>query len=160
MTDEGMILEMLNMQRALDSAIYDGHCVFYDESKCRLALVDEIGEFNHEAKSQWCWWKKTQKPCDEDKLLEEFVDIVHFALSITYHKYDGIGVEYRYKINEMNYYHNHPLYKMYSDIIVDDIFLLEKLFCIGEKFGYDVKTVYDAYKKKNEVNYKRLANNY
>ena len=78
--------EMLEMQRVLDANIYETHGVEYDEEKTYMALFDELGELNHELKPTWCWWKKTVKPLDREKVLEELVDVWHFALSIFYHK--------------------------------------------------------------------------
>jgi dimeric dUTPase (all-alpha-NTP-PPase superfamily) len=44
-------------------------------------ILDEVGELTHELKANWCWWKKTQPPVDEKKVLGELVDIWHFVLS-------------------------------------------------------------------------------
>ena len=44
-----------------------------------MAILDEIGELTHELKANWCWWKKTQAPVDNEKVLGELVDIWHFA---------------------------------------------------------------------------------
>ena len=51
-----MIKEMVEMQKALDESIYNGHGVEYNEERTYLALIDEIGELTHELKAEWCWW--------------------------------------------------------------------------------------------------------
>lgn len=158
MTNQEMINDMIKMQRALDEAIYKEHEVEFDEEKCLLAMIDEIGEFNHEVKSTWCWWKKTQEPIDRDKALEELVDIWHFALCLTYHYYDRHKGEYElyeYKLGK-----EEKLTSLYRGVINVAGFRLEYLHSIGKRFGFSLEDVYEAYKKKNQVNYERLANNY
>ncbi len=157
MTNQEMIDEMLKMQRALDEAIYKEHEVEFDEEKCKLAMIDEIGEFNHEVKSTWCWWKKTQAPIDREKALEELVDIWHFALSLTYHRMGTLDFAYPYMDNAVG---DLNLPYLYESLIRQDSTRLETLEQIGKKFGYTLEDVYHAYIKKNKVNYERLANNY
>lgn len=77
-----LIKEMLDMQEKLDEAIMKGYGLFYiDEEKLSFAILDEVGELTHELKANWCWWKKTQAPVDDNKVLGELVDIWHFVLS-------------------------------------------------------------------------------
>lgn len=158
MTNQEMINEMSKMQRALDEAIYKEHQVEFDEEKCILAMIDEIGEFNHEIKSTWCWWKKSQKPIDKEKALEELVDIWHFALSLTYHFLNKCKGEYLFYDDKTN--DEKELSALYSELVQGNYFRLECLHSIGKRFGFTLEDVYEAYKKKNQVNYERLANNY
>ena len=58
MTNAEMLFEMIQLQIAYDQAVYKKFKTEYDEIKTRLALLDEIGETNHELKAFWCWWKK------------------------------------------------------------------------------------------------------
>lgn len=156
MTNQQMINDMLTMHVALDEAIYKEHGVEFDEEKCTLAMIDEIGEFNHEIKSTWCWWKKSQKEMDREKALEELVDIWHFALSLTYHCYESTP----YIFNEPNEPSENRLSDLYWKLIYANYHRLETLYEIGLKFGFSLEDVYNAYIKKNQVNYERLANNY
>ena len=157
MTNQQMINDMLTMQSALDEAIYKEHGCEFDEEKCVLAMIDEIGEFNHEIKSTWCWWKKSQKEMDREKALEELVDIWHFALSLTYHYYDKEKCVEPF-LGEIH--KGSTLSYLYMNLIKNPSFRLEILHVIGLKFGFTLEDVYNAYKKKNQVNYERLANNY
>lgn len=70
------IIEMLKMQEALDNSFlqYMGNDKL-DVEKVRMALFDELGEVNHEMKAKRCYWKKSQKPVDRDKLKEEISDV-------------------------------------------------------------------------------------
>ncbi len=158
MTSQQMVEDMIKMQRALDKAIYDEHKVSFNEEKCKLAMIDEIGEFNHELKATWCWWKKTQAPVDRDKALEELVDIWHFALSLTYHKYDMTEKDLNF--NQKFYPCTEQVSSMYDFLLCDSWNRLDWLYHIGRKFDFTLEEVYEMYKKKNQVNYERLANKY
>ena len=163
MTNQQMINDMLTMQRALDKAIYKEHGCEFDEEKCLLAMIDEIGEFNHEIKSTWCWWKKSQKEMDREKTLEELVDIWHFALSLTYRYFDLLIKNNKfehYKFDDSEGGQDEKLSCLYAWLQHNKYYRLENLYAIGLKFGFTLEDVYNAYKKKNQVNYERLANNY
>ena len=115
--------ELLEMQRVLDENIYTTHNVKYDEEKTYLALIDEIGELNHELKAEWCWWKKNQAPVNKEKVLEELVDVWHFALSIFYQNHCGVGISKQ----TIQYFEDLELCELYLCLIrkVQKICLLE-----------------------------------
>lgn len=46
-----------------------------------LALLDEMGEFNHELKYFWGYWKK-QRKFNPAKAKEEWTDILFFLISL------------------------------------------------------------------------------
>lgn len=72
MTEQKMIDEMIDLQRKYDAAVCKEFNCTFDKEKTRLAMIDELGEFNHEVKKSWCWWKKTQKDIDKNKTLTMF----------------------------------------------------------------------------------------
>ena len=73
---------MLHKQAELDESIMSAYGLTeIDEEKLSFAILDEVGELTHELKGNWCWWKKTQAPVDDKKVLGELVDIWHFVLS-------------------------------------------------------------------------------
>jgi dimeric dUTPase (all-alpha-NTP-PPase superfamily) len=150
--------EMLEMQKVLDSAIYDGHGVEYDESKTYLALLDELGELNHELKPTWCWWKKTVNPLDREKVLEELVDVWHFALSIYYHNFSKVGVIKSY----VKDFEEYDLMDLYPRIAhkSNKKWMLEMMLGLTHKLGFTMEDIYKAYKEKNQINFERLKNNY
>ena len=81
-----LIKEMLQMQAKLDEAIMKEYGLDeIDKENLKMAILDEVGELTHELKGEWCWWKKTQAPVDEEKVLGELVDIWHFVLSYQNH---------------------------------------------------------------------------
>lgn len=170
MTNQEMIDEMIELQRAYDKAVYKEFNCEYDEEKCTLALLDEIGEFNHELKANWCYWKKTQKPIDREKALEELADVWHFTLSLVYHDFDEIykhHEEFAKEIIKIDFKNikimlteHKTLSEWYFDLT--DIFSnkIEVLIIIGIKCGFSLEEVYEAYKKKNKTNLERLENGY
>ena len=103
--------EMFQMQRTLNKSILDE---FGEESmteeKLELAIIDELGELTHELKGDWCWWKKTQKPVDRKRVLEELVDVYHFVMtsemmrrySSTDKEIDSILNKYEFSISHFN----------------------------------------------------------
>ncbi len=159
--NQEMIDEMIEMQRKYDAAVYKEFGVEYNKNKTELALYDELGEFNHEIKKSWCWWKKTQKEIDWDKTLEELVDIWHFALSIHYHEWDLDNHSF-YVFDDRLAYDDAEceLSYLYDQLINTDCYKLDMLHSIGLKFGFELEDIYKAYKKKNKTNWERLANNY
>lgn len=81
-----LIKEMLQMQAKLDESIMKEYGLTeIDEENLRMAILDEVGELTHELKGNWCWWKKTQSPVDDKKVLGELVDVWHFVLSYQNH---------------------------------------------------------------------------
>ena len=163
MTTVEMLLEMIEMQQALDTSIYEGNNVEYNQEKCYLALFDELGELNHELKKEWCWWKKTQKEVDRTRVLEEICDVWHFAMSIFYHCVQDEKL--RRSILESNIYEGRVTWKvpyLYLFIIDDDmcVDILSNLNQLTIKLGFTMEEVYTEYKKKNQINYERLRNNY
>lgn len=157
-----MIKEMVEMQKALDESIYNGHGVEYNEERTYLALIDEIGELTHELKAEWCWWKKTVNPVDNSKVLEELVDVWHFALSIYYH---STGKSCYERITKL-YLHNKNADKNLPKIIQSIIdtplktLILRHMIDLTNALNFTVEDVYEAYIKKNQINYERLKNNY
>lgn len=167
--DIELIKEMLQMQAKLDEAIMKeyGLIAIY-ETNLSFAILDEVGELTHELKGNWCWWKKTQPPVDNDKVLGELVDIWHFVLSWQNHFNGGekglmeckqfmdrveenlwaieeCGKGIVIKLGDLPWF---PLWKV------------EPLTAITEYLGFTVEQVYEAYCGKNKINYQRLKEGY
>lgn len=78
-----MIETMLKKQDELNSAIMkEFGLTTISKEQIDLATLDEIGEFTHELKGDWCWWKKSQEPVDRNKALEELADICFCCFEI------------------------------------------------------------------------------
>lgn len=160
------INEMLKMQQALDGAIEKEHGLEYGKGRytlegLKLALLDELGEVNHENKGNWCWWKKTQAPVNREKLLEELVDSLHFALCIAYHnemtdKVEPFNLKDYRNIKERNI----NFIRLVAQALDDEYYTLEYMIVIIESFGFTIDDAYEMYCRKNAINYLRLQNGY
>lgn len=167
--DVELIRKMLKKQAKLDKAIMEEYGLEeLDEEKLNLAILDEVGELTHELKANWCWWKKTQAPVDDNKVLGELVDIWHFVLSHQNHFINGEkGIENtcmvkRNSKNILNLMRNHEfgLTVAFSDLVSWKWNKLERLTAISEYLGFTVEQVYEAYCRKNKINYQRLESGY
>ncbi len=176
--------EIANLQIAYDRAVFEKFDEEWNACKCHLALVDEIGEVNHELKKLWCYWRESQPKVDREKLLEELADCLHFAMS--------------YYINEslpysvINYAHTSEALEDWIKNLAFDIvtelepnpyfnsFSLQKyrdevehiisfrsaidlplgVFAISKLCRYTFDDLIKAYKEKNKTNWERLGNNY
>lgn len=168
-SDVELIKEMLQMQKKLDEAIMKEYGLTeIDEEKLCLAILDEVGELTHELKGNWCWWKKTQSPVDEEKVLEELVDVWHFVLSYQNHFINGEkGIENtcmvkRNSKNILSLMRNHEfgLTVAFSDLVSWKWNKLERLTAITEYLDFTIEDVYQAYCGKNKINYQRLEKGY
>ena len=164
-----LIKEMLQMQAKLDEAIMKEYGLDeIDEEKLNMAILDEVGELTHELKANWCWWKKSQAPVDNEKVLGELVDIWHFALSYQNHFNYGeerIKSAYMFKRNSKNILNllttkEFKLSETFADLIALRCDKLETLIAITEYLGFTIEQVYEAYCGKNKINYQRLENGY
>ena len=167
--DVELIRKMLKKQAKLDKAIMKEYGLTeITREQLEMAILDEVGELTHELKGNWCWWKKTQAPVDDDKVLGELVDIWHFVLSYQNHFNDcenGIlndlmfernseGILYLLLTNE------YKLSGELTDLATFDIYKMERLVAITEYLGFTIEQVYKAYCDKNKINYQRLKDGY
>lgn len=164
-----LIKEMLQMQEKLDEAIMKEYGLTeIDEENLRMAILDEVGELTHELKGNWCWWKKTQAPVDDKKVLGELVDIWHFVLSYQNHFNGGENgilnalMFIRNSDNILNLLmtNEYKLSETLTDLATWNIHKMERLIAITEHLGFTVEQVYEAYCDKNKINYQRLKEGY
>lgn len=164
-----LIKEMLQMQEKLDEAIMKEYGLTeIDEENLRMAILDEVGELTHELKGNWCWWKKTQAPVNNDKVLGELVDIWHFVLS--YQNHFNFGEEARLSyLNEEELSNGmlkrlrtkkSNLSKVLTRLVIFESSIIPVLIAITEYIGFTIEQVYEAYCEKNKINYQRLESGY
>ena len=164
-----LIKEMLQMQTKLDESIMNEYGLNeIDEENLKMAILDEVGELTHELKWNWCWWKKTQAPVDDKKVLGELVDVWHFVLSYQNHFNDGENGILNALIFEGNsdnilnllMTNKYKLSETLTDLATLNIHKMERLIAISEYLGFTVEQVYKAYCGKNKINYQRLNEGY
>jgi dimeric dUTPase (all-alpha-NTP-PPase superfamily) len=129
-----------------------------------MATLDEIGELTHELKGDWCWWKKSQKPVDRNKVLEELVDVFHFVLI-----YELLYGSKGYLTDCSSKYNYFPIVQMNIGFGLANamIFLLKLadgrlmyLLALSEHLGFSLEEIYIAYMRKNAINHERLESGY
>lgn len=164
-----MIETMLKKQSKLDESIMSAYGLTeINKDNLRMAILDEVGELTHELKGDWCWWKKTQAPVDDKKVLGELVDVWHFVLSWQNHFKDGeegminarAVVRNSKRILDLLKTKEYTLSGELVYLVIWGIFKVERLIAITEYLGFSVEDVYKAYCEKNKVNYQRLKEGY
>ncbi|RAK21286.1 dimeric dUTPase (all-alpha-NTP-PPase superfamily) [Anoxybacillus vitaminiphilus] len=159
--------KLYSMQRMLDERIETQHGL-QDENlveKKMLALLVEIGELANETRCFKFWSLKP--PASLEKVLEEYVDGLHFILSL------GLEFNFVYTVGKIKK-------KTEDDSLVGQFLRVfqavtefqqtksleayERLFTnylqLGEHLGFTNEQIEQAYMKKNEVNHERQNQNY
>ena len=159
--------ELLEMQRVLDENILrEKGITEYPLDNMKIALFVELGELMNEFPTKFKHWKSSAVD-NREKGLVEYVDCLHFALSLAnYYSEDSEkyilpynAVEIQVSIESNTYMAT--LNKIVNYMDWNNIFYaFVYLFVLGNKLGFTWEEIYSAYKKKNEVNYQRLRNGY
>lgn len=158
-------IQLYSMQEKLDSYINENHNLEGKDlfNERYLAFLVELGELANETRCFKFWSNK--KRSEDAIILDEYVDGVHFLLSI------GIEKGFRYErdqivvheTNETNQFNNifiqATLFKQDSSEENYNI-LFEDFLKLGKILGYSEEDVQAAYFKKNEVNYERQDTGY
>ena len=159
--------ELLEMQKVLDEAILKEHGNVYDEKiaeQMKIALFVELGELMNEMPTKFKHWKKTAKD-NREAALVEYVDALHFALSLTNHskaqgEFDDCYESYSDLVH-LDY--SWILYSIMNECFDETSnlnMILGHLFILGNKLGFTWDEIYKAYKDKNAINYERLKSGY
>ncbi|ASK63008.1 dUTPase [Virgibacillus phasianinus] len=156
---------LFSMQNQLDRHIEKKHHVEQStlfESKY-LALLVEIGELANETRCFKFW--STKAPSDGETILEEYVDGLHFILSL------GIEKGYKYESSE-NYQSAGTVTEQFNRVFrycvqfhentTEENYrtLFESFLALGKILDFDEKSIMDGYKKKNDKNYLRQEQGY
>lgn len=169
------LAELLEMQRTLDKSILDKKGLEYNKvvaENMKVALFVELGELMNEFPTFFKHWK-SNKVDNFQRGLVEYVDALHFQLSLfnyyelgiylKYHDYNKILINSKQDIKK-GLAHD-PLTSLSAAMLravdfCDCIDGLSYLFDIGHMLGFTWEEIYKAYKEKNEVNYERIKNGY
>lgn len=148
--------QLTAMQRLLDSRIENriGETTENLATRKEIAFKVELGELLNEFPQAFKFWKLNVK-VDKNKLLEEYVDCLHFALSLWRGE----------KINEIS-----PLLigslqeqamELFKINITDNWERFFGLFLgLGALLNISVREMQDFYVVKNAVNHSRQASGY
>lgn len=163
------LCELFQLQHDLDIRILEEHNL-RDESVFSekiLALQVEVSELANETRCFKYWSNKGPSP--KSRILEEFVDCLHFILSI------GISMGFDKDFSCIDIHckdDNSDLTKMFINLYIDindfvvcstiDNYktLFEDFLCIGFHLGFTCEEIENAYYEKNVINHQRQANGY
>lgn len=169
------INEMLELQKDYDKMVFSKHNTDYSEVSRKngifYAVLDEIGEWNHENKPLWCWWKFGVGEVERSAALQEYIDVVHFVLSYCIGLNGGEVPQTGNIVGSLD--HRMPTLIIgllqllnrevtkHKQSTVDDIpRILKTLFSIGRLCGFGDWEILDEYKRKNEINRERVRTGY
>ncbi|WP_078545192.1 dUTP diphosphatase [Litchfieldia alkalitelluris] len=157
---------LYKMQSVLDQHIVEQHQLQKESLFDRkvLALLVELGELANETRSFKYWSLKP--PASETIILEEFVDGVHFILSL--------GIELGYTKEEIHINSNQSSTAVDQFLLIfqrvtklqetrskeDFVKLVQDYFSLAYHLGFTQEQIIDAYVAKNEVNFKRQEQGY
>ena len=148
------------MQKDLDQYISEKHHLTDQDlfQEKYLALLVELGELANETRCFKFWSTKSRNK--KEVILEEYVDNIHFILSIGIEK--GLEIESipfdNSKLTETEQF-NVVFQKcvlFYNDPTRENYIQLFRSFLqLGNMLGFNEKDIQEAYMAKNEINYER-----
>ena len=131
-----------------------------------LALIVELSELANETRSFKFWSLKTEK--NESAILEEYVDCLHFILSLGiekghYFNRDSSSKKptvHRFKVDQFNQLFEQCIVFKQEPTKENYFTLFEHFLHLGTLLGYDEKDIHRAYFEKNKVNFSRQDEGY
>jgi len=156
---------LYDMQRELDNYIESNNglhnkTVFQEKY---LALLVELGELANETRCFKFW--STKPPSEKHIILEEYVDGIHFILSLGNeigYQYKGIPLpagevtmtqQFNRVFEKCSLFHQYSGESQYIEVF-------ESYLQLGELLGFSEADIKNAYNEKNKVNYKRQNQGY
>src|SRR5699024_10403338 len=154
---------LFKMQAELDEYIGKSKGINMADHKLEriIALQVEFGELTNELRFIFKYW--SNKKWNRERALEEYVDGIHFLLSIG----NDLGIkEYEYKQpNEQDMRVlvlgiNNMISRLFKKRHGDYEILLDHYLLLGEKLGFTEDEILTSYELKHAENYSRQANGY
>lgn len=156
---------LFSMQRELDTYIANNHKLekkdLFEEKF--LALLVELGELANETRCFKFWSKKEKS--GREVILEEYVDNIHFLLSIglekgyTFSQIDS-SITYLNETMEFNHVFERCLDFYKSQTYENYLNMFMEYLRLAHILGFHEEDIIKAYHEKNEVNYARQQNGY
>ncbi|ANU19135.1 dUTPase [Planococcus plakortidis] len=157
--------ELFHMQRELDRYIQSNRNV--EESVFRkkvLALQVELSELANETRCFKFW--STKGPSGKETLLEEYVDCIHFILSLGIEKgFDSLEQwpepSAEQDLTELFLAAHQEVGRFAQQATLEQYRNLWRVFgALAKALGFSYGDVLTAYVEKNETNYKRQQQGY
>jgi dimeric dUTPase (all-alpha-NTP-PPase superfamily) len=160
------LTKLFSMQEILDNRIEKEHSLENESliGKKILALIVELGELANETRCFKFWSKKV--PSAKEVILEEYVDCLHFILSIgLYNEYLDIemnnSMSTDFTLTDMFLHLNMAISNFISNSSKEnyaDIF--NNFLLLGTLLGFTIEDIETAYITKNEINHERQNQGY
>ena len=169
------IKKLLETQKALDDRIRKEKGLEGQDLTANtfLALLVELGEMANEW-NVWKHWKENPRP--KSGLLEEYVDAIHFFLSLALQK-GWLELDLNYETIKGIRAKKHSIELDLLDVILeiydsicdarfknseeDFYFALDLFFSLGIiGFDFELEQIEEAYYKKNQINHQRQEDGY
>lgn len=161
-----MIKQLLKLQQQLDKRIEIEHGLEHEDllDKKIMALLVELGELANETRCFKFWSKKPS--ADRNVVLEEYVDGIHFILSIGLEL--KIEDELELHIIEESRDLVEQFHRVFSsitqfreNIIIENYHkVFNEYILLGKLLGFQLDDIEKAYISKNEVNHQRQDQGY
>ncbi|MGN7388281.1 dUTP diphosphatase [Sporosarcina sp. SAFN-015] len=156
---------LFTMQRELDTYIQTNQVVNKDVFKEKgLALLVELAELANETRCFKFWSAKG--PSEREVILEEYVDSIHFLLSLGIEKdLDGLKVWPEGEVEgDLTNVFLQTISSIQQFLLKTDMESYENVWihygAIANRIGISYSEIMKAYLEKNEENYKRQQTGY
>lgn len=160
------IKKMLKAQKELDKAnMKKSGLNEYPLEMVQTAYRVELGELLQEWK-QFKFWKINKGEIDRDKMLEEWADCMHFALSLELFVVEKLEVnfankDYTKSLNlKIRYLDKNDIYETLDSCYEINSTILNDTIALGLKLNYTLEELDEAYWRKNKINWERIEGGY
>lgn len=157
-------VELFEMQRQLDRFIEETQNIEKDVfNEKGLALLVELGELVNETRCFKFW--STKGPSEKSVILEEFVDSIHFMLSLGYMREFTLEqwpvVEQEADLTQAFIDATQTVLTFLQQQTEENYKAIWSQYSlIAYNLNFTVDDIIEAYKQKNEKNYERQRNGY
>ncbi|TYR82200.1 dUTPase [Priestia megaterium] len=157
---------LFNMQRQLDQHIEENHQLQSENLATRkiLALLVEMGELANETRCFKFW--SVKPPAEQHVILEEFVDGVHFLLSLgiecDFDSISALPVQTPKQSATEQFLHVFSLVVQFQESRTEEryIEMFSAYMTLADVLGFTAAAIEKAYMSKNEVNFQRQHQGY
>ncbi|MDN4072659.1 dUTP diphosphatase [Fictibacillus terranigra] len=157
--------ELFEMQNQLNERIVQEHALHNEDlyDKRLLALLVELGELANETRCFKYW--SVKPPSSDSVILEEYVDGLHFVLSVGLDHGLQDAIKEGTVVSEDLTSQFLCLYRTISELqCKKDTQLFSRLFSeylgLGHLLGFTEETIFKGYYSKNQVNHQRQDEGY
>lgn len=158
--------EIFSLQKALDIKILENKKLIESAviNQKFLALLVELGEFSNELRC-FKYWSNNNNYKSRSLALEEYIDCLHFLVSIALSF--NIDIEkFQFKLqpetdlNLLLLATHDAVITFWKKTTSDFTVILNNFLTIGTVIGFSFTEVYETYLYKNSINHQRIIKNY